>query len=88
MALRREFEDTGRGQRFDDLKSHLLGEGDAASYEQLAAQLGLTETGVRSVVHRLRKRFRVLMREEIAQTVGSAAEVDAELRHLLQVMGE
>lgn len=80
--LRREFDDSGRGQRFDDLKAHLLGAPGALSYTNLAQRMGITETGVRSVVHRMRKRFAVLMRSEIAQTVTSAGDVEDEIRHL------
>lgn len=80
--LRREFDDVGRGQRFDDLKAHLLGEAGALAYEDLARRMGISETGVRSVVHRLRKRFAALMRLEIAQTVTEPSEVDDEIRHL------
>ena len=86
--LRREFEDTGRGQRFDDLKGHLLGDADALSYEELAARMGIGLTGVRSVVHRMRKRFAVLVRQEIAQTVTSPGEVEDEIRHLFQSLAE
>ena len=80
--LRREFDDIGRGQRFDDLKSHLLGAPDAPGYTELAQRMGITETGVRSVVHRMRKRFAVLIRSEIAQTVTCAEDVEDEIRHL------
>lgn len=80
--LRREFDDAGRGQRFDDLKAHLLGDPGAPTYEVLAQRMGISETGVRSVVHRLRKRFASLMRAEIAQTVVSPADVEDEIRHL------
>lgn len=80
--LRREFDDTGRGQRFDELKGHLLGDPGAPAYQALARRMGISETGVRSVVHRLRKRFAALMRSEIAQTVASPADVEDEIRHL------
>jgi RNA polymerase sigma factor (sigma-70 family) len=80
--LRREFDDIGRGQRFDDLKPHLLDTPGAPSYPDLAKRMGITETGVRSVVHRMRKRFAVLIRAEIAQTVTCAEDVEDEIRHL------
>ncbi|HWB04064.1 MAG TPA: RNA polymerase subunit sigma-24 [Verrucomicrobiales bacterium] len=86
--LRREFEDTGRGQRFDDLKAHLLGDAGALPYEELAARMGIGLNGVRSVVHRLRKRFATLTRNEIAQTVTSPEEVEDEIRHLFQSLAE
>ena len=85
--LRREFDDTGRGQRFDDLKGHLPGSPDAVPYPELARRMGISETGVRSVVHRMRKRFASLMRLEIAQTVTSAEDVEDEIRHLFDSLG-
>lgn len=86
--LRREFEDTGRGQRFDDLKGHLLGDADAVPYEVLAARMGIGQGGVRSVIHRMRKRFATLTRNEIAQTVTTPEEVEDEIRHLFQSLAE
>jgi RNA polymerase sigma-70 factor (ECF subfamily) len=80
--LRREYDDAGRGQRFDDLKGHLLGEPDAPDYETLAARMGIGLNGVRSVVHRMRKRFAALVRSDIAQTVTSPEDVEDEIRHL------
>lgn len=86
--LRREFDDAARGLRFDELKSTLLKDGDALSYAALAARLGLSESGARSVVHRLRKRFRDLTLLEIGQTVEDPRAIDDELRHLLNVLAD
>ena len=85
--LRREFEDAGQVDRFDEGKPWLLGDKADCSYADAAARLGIGEPGVRSVVSRLRKRFRELMRAEIAQTVGEPAEVDEEIRALFQALG-
>ena len=84
--LRREFDDPGRGRRFDDLKPFLLGAEAGASYAAAAARLGVSETGARSVVHRLRKRFREQVRAEIAHTVSQPEEIDDEIRHLFQAL--
>ena len=86
--LRREFDEPGRGRRFDDLKPFLLGKDAGVAYAEVATRLGVSETGARSVVHRLRKRFRELVREEIAQTVSGPEEVDAEILHLFQVLSQ
>jgi RNA polymerase sigma-70 factor (ECF subfamily) len=51
-----------------------------------ASELGLTESAMRSAVHRLRERYRALIREEIALTVSGPGEVDEELRYLIAVM--
>jgi RNA polymerase sigma-70 factor (ECF subfamily) len=55
-------------------------------YAELAGKLGLTETAARVAVHRLRHRYRQLIRAEVASTVASPEEVDAEMSHLFQVL--
>ena len=83
--LRREFTDVGRGKLFDELKGALTGE--KAAYPEIAARLNLNEGAVRVAVHRLRLRYRDLVRAEIAETVESDAEVEAELQHLFDSLG-
>ena len=56
-------------------------------YAELAARLNMTEGTVKVAVHRLRQRYRELLRDEIAHTVSSPAEVDDEIRHLFAVLG-
>jgi RNA polymerase sigma factor (sigma-70 family) len=82
-SLRLELEPRGKARTFDCLKSFLVGEAAADSYAQAAAELGSTEGAVRVTVHRLRRRFRDRLREEIGRTVDDAASVDDELRALL-----
>ena len=84
--LRSEFEMTGKSARFAELKPFLLGDAKADEYAAIARRLQMTEQGVKSAVHRLRQRFRELFREEIAHTVATRAEVDEELRYLVQLM--
>ena len=86
VKLRRESEEAGQAARFDECKPWLLGEKEDCSYAEVAARLGIGEPGVRSVVSRLRKRFRELMRAEIAHTVSEPAEVDEEIRALFQAL--
>jgi RNA polymerase sigma factor (sigma-70 family) len=69
------------------LKMFEPGEQATLSYAEAAARLDISESAVKSKIHRLRQRHRELVREEIAQTVSSAAEVDEELRHLIEVLG-
>lgn len=72
----------GRGKLFEHLKVFLAaGKGEAA-HAAVAQALGLEEGAVRVAVHRLRKRYRVLLRNEIAQTLSDVAMVDEELRTL------
>ena len=80
--LREEYERAGDGARFARLKEFLMG-GAEARYASTAAELGLSEGGVKTCVRRLRLRFRDLLREELGQTVEDPAEVDSEIRHLL-----
>jgi RNA polymerase sigma-70 factor (ECF subfamily) len=53
----------------------------------LAKKLGVSEGAVKAAVHRLRQRYRQLLRDEIAHTVAGPAEVEEELRHLIAVLG-
>ena len=53
----------------------------------VAARLGITPNALGVAVHRLRRRFGELLREEIARTVATPADVDDELRHLIEVLG-
>ena len=84
--LEQEFRDAGKGGLFDGLKSALLAEPAGPSYGQLGAQLGLKEDAVKQTVHRMRRRYRELFREEIAQTVAGPGQVEDELRHLFAVL--
>jgi RNA polymerase sigma-70 factor (ECF subfamily) len=74
-------------ERFAALESTLTGERAALPYRELAARFGVTETAVKSMVLRLRRRFRDLLREEVAHTIGNAEDVDAELANLFEVLG-
>jgi len=84
--LRREYETGGRGHLFDTLKFSLTGSRSAMPYADLAKWLGLTESAVKVAVHRLRQRYRELLREEVAQTVASPGEVEEELRGLFRAL--
>ncbi len=78
----------GKQELFLHLKGHLLTEGSAETYRQLAGTLGLNEGAVKVAMHRLRQRFRDAVRAEVAQTVATPAEVDEELRCLMTAMGK
>jgi RNA polymerase sigma-70 factor (ECF subfamily) len=86
LQLRSEYEQDGKSAIFAALNPCLVGDRASQPYAELGAKLGMTESGVKTVVHRLRRRYRQLLREEIANTVASASEVDEELRHLLTVL--
>jgi len=84
--LRREYETAGKGGDFDQLKTFLTADSGEIPYAQLVEKLGQNEGALRVAVHRLRKRFRELFRQEIAQTVSSPDEIEGELRHLLSAL--
>jgi RNA polymerase sigma-70 factor (ECF subfamily) len=84
--LRDEFDQTSKQKDFNCLKVYLTGEAGTPSYQDVAAKLAMTEGAVKVAVHRLRRRYRDLVREEIAQTVAGPEEVDEELRHLFAAL--
>ena len=86
--LREEFESAGRAAEFAVLKPFLTAESATLDYARVAAELSSTEGRARVAVHRLRKRFRQLFREEIERTVEDSADVDDELRHLVAALAE
>jgi RNA polymerase sigma-70 factor (ECF subfamily) len=79
--LQAEMAADGKAALFDALKGHLTGS-QAAGYAATAAHLGMTEGAVKVAAHRLRRRYRELLREEIAQTVASPDEIEEEIRYL------
>jgi RNA polymerase sigma-70 factor (ECF subfamily) len=79
--------DGGRQAQFERLKTYLTGDQPQLSYAQTAGELGMSEGAVKVAVHRLRRQFRDLLRDEIAQTVSSPEEIEDELRHLRSAVG-
>jgi RNA polymerase sigma factor (sigma-70 family) len=79
--LRDEFVQHGRLEHFERLKIFLLGQSDAP-YAALALEMNTSEGALKVAIHRLRKRYRELFRQEIADTVADPAEVESELRYL------
>jgi RNA polymerase sigma-70 factor (ECF subfamily) len=85
--LRQTFAQEGKADRFDALERFLPGEEDPPSYAQAAAQLGVPEGTLKSEVHRLKRRYGELLRQEVAHTVASPGQIDDELRYLVRVLG-
>jgi len=73
---------------FESLKPHLPAGKGPAAYKDVAAGLGMTEGAVKAAVHRLRQRYRQLVREEIAQTVSTPEQVDEEIRDLFAALAD
>ena len=84
--LRLECGDEGAERRFEALKGFLSGNPDGVSYAETARQLGLSESAVRSAIHRLRQRFAELFRAQVAETVTSPEAAEAEIRHLFAAL--
>ena len=83
--LRNEFVQHGRPDHFERLKVFLLGQSDAP-YAALAREMSTSEGALKVAIHRLRKRYRELFRQEIADTVADPGEVESELRYLAIVL--
>jgi len=83
--LRNEFVHHGHAEHFERLKVFLLGQSDAP-YAALAREMNTSEGALKVAVHRLRKRYRELFRQEIADTVADPADVESELRFLAAVL--
>src|SRR5882757_1090165 len=79
--LRDEFVRHGRPEHFERLKVFLLGQSDAP-YAALAREMNTSEGALKVAIHRLRKRYRELFRQEIADTVADPGEAESELRFL------
>jgi RNA polymerase sigma factor (sigma-70 family) len=85
--LREEMERAGHGPRFERLRVHLVGAAGERPYAEIAAELGLSESAMKVAVHRMRRRFAVLLRDEVAQTVDGRDKIDAEIQFLFEATG-
>jgi RNA polymerase sigma factor (sigma-70 family) len=84
--LREEYAAADKAQLYDRLKDFPLAEKSEVSFQQAATELAMTESALKSAVHRLRARYRQLVREQVAHTVADPAEVSEEARHLIAVI--
>ena len=83
--LRAEFVQHGRLDHFNRLKIFLLDSAETP-YAALAREMGTSEGALKVAIHRLRKRYRDLFRQEIAETVADPADVESELRFLVAAL--
>ena len=84
--LRQRYEQKHRARLFDVLKSALVSHGDETSHAAMATQLEMSSSALAVAVHRLRRRYRDLLRDEIAQTVASPELVEEEINYLLHCL--
>jgi RNA polymerase sigma factor (sigma-70 family) len=82
--LQEEHRAAGKLPQFELLRGSILGEDPSDSYARIGDALGMAEGAARTAAHRLRKRYRELLRAEIAETVGDPSEVDAEIGRLFE----
>jgi len=80
--LREEFAFANKPDDFEALKSCLMATHGAIDYPGIASRLGMNQGAARVAVHRLRKRFRDVYRDELSQTLADGEDLDGELRHL------
>jgi RNA polymerase sigma-70 factor (ECF subfamily) len=86
MRLKEDCEAAGQAPRFEVLRDFVLGDPGDLSYAEAGARLGLSESAVTSAIHRMRNRFRELLRIEVSHTLENLGDVDAEMRDLLAVL--
>ncbi|MHC4483240.1 MAG: RNA polymerase sigma factor [Planctomycetota bacterium] len=84
--LRDEFIAADKQQVFDHLKAYITAERGSVPYSTMAIKLNMTEAAVRVSVHRIRQRYRELVRQEVAHTVSGAEQVDEEIRDLFAAL--
>ncbi len=84
--LGEEYRLAGSGGLFDELKQMLTDDPDRPSQAETSRKLSMTENAVKQAFYRLRERYRLLLREEIAHTVAVAGDVDDEVRHFIAVL--
>jgi RNA polymerase sigma-70 factor (ECF subfamily) len=84
--LENEMAEKSKKKLFDHLKVYLTTEKDVIPYRNMAKKLKMAEGSVRVAVHRLRRRYRKLLRDEIAQTVAAEDQIDEEMGHLFAAL--
>ncbi len=85
-SLRTELQAAGKAHLYEQLRFCVLGTPAGRSYQEMAEAAGLSEGAFKVAVHRFRDRFRDHLRSAVARTVDSEAEIDPELRHLIEVL--
>jgi DNA-directed RNA polymerase specialized sigma24 family protein len=84
--LRAELAGNGKGHFYEHLKRFLCREPEAGEYDHAAAALQMTSGAVATAVHRLRRRYHLIVREEVGRTVASPADVEDEMRSLMAAL--
>ncbi len=82
-----EYQEAGKARQFELLKDALGGARERLPYVELAAELDMSVENTRQAAHRMRKRYRALLREEVTRTVVDPSDVDEELAKLFEALG-
>jgi RNA polymerase sigma factor (sigma-70 family) len=85
--LQKEWVESKRGEMFEALKSHLVGEVANISYRDTAGRMGVSEGSIKVAIHRMRQRLRELLHDEIAHTVEDPSQIHDEVRAFLKIFG-
>lgn len=86
--LEAEYREAGKEQQFESLRDALAGDRDRPDYAAIGERLDITADAARQAAHRLRKRYRTLLREEVGRTVADPSEIDEELAALFRALGD
>lgn len=87
-SLRQELQAEGKTKLFEQLKNFLIGGTVLPSYDEASARMGIPRATVKTHVHRLRQRYREIVRREVARTVSSPHEIDEELHYLCNILAK
>ncbi len=83
--LRAEYKDAGKPELFEHLKDFIIGQYSEITYADVAEAVGSTEAAMKMTAHRMRRRYRELLREEIAEIVAKPEDIDEEIRNLFSL---
>jgi RNA polymerase sigma factor (sigma-70 family) len=83
--LQREFEEKGKKERFAFLEPFLLEDKTGTPYSELAARIGMSESALKVAIHRIKRRFLDLLRDQISHTVSRTDQIDKELQYLMSI---
>ena len=85
--LEEKWKERGKAEAFHAMRPFLTDEGDAIAYEKAASAIGMTGGAFKVAVHRLRSKFKEVLRGEVAETQLDGADVDGEINYLMMALG-
>jgi hypothetical protein len=85
--LKDDYRTSGKALLFERVKSLHSGDPDGKTCLEVGSDLAMSESAVKSALHRMRRRHREILREEIRRTVHSSEDFEQEVRHFIQILG-